>query len=123
MTETIYPPSLIAQLRALSLPVFSMEIAPPSPDDCANCGGIGHVFVFVAERGPFRDVPGGLSRTDSILKSATDEMYGWVWYVGRNVGAECSVCKGMGSTPARPAPLHQFNTVQPVHQLAERFQK
>ena len=123
INDVVYPEKLLAIMRASKTPPFSMEIAAPplSSGWCANCGGIGHLFIFAVERGPFQDVPGGV-KDDSILRSVDDPMYGWVWYIGKDVGAECPVCKGMGKRPNRPA-IKQFNTAAPVKQLAEQYHK
>lgn len=112
---TTYPPNLLNIIKSTHAPAFSQTFEPSSPMDCLNCAGMGKVYVFIAESGPFRDPP-GIAKADSVAKSVDDQMYGWVWYVGKTIGGECPVCRGMGR---QPKPTAGYNTVQPIKRLAE----
>jgi len=118
---TQYPEALKLQMRRSTTPVFAQDFATAQVGDCPNCGGLGNVYVFITERGPFRDVPGAGRNTDSVLKSVEDPMYGWVWYIGQTVGASCPACRGSGRAPRQPRQMESHNTAGPVHQLVERF--
>ena len=102
--------------------VFLKEFDSTPRSMCENCAGIGYVFAFVAEAGPFRDPP-ALAYKTQVMTSVDDPMYGWVWYIGMSIGGACPVCKGMKRLPASLVPLKQFGTGAQMNQLAERFQK
>ena len=67
--------------------LFTM-VEPIHPRDCKNCGGIGVMYLFIANGGPFINVPGG------IAKFADGK-----WWSGENIGGMCDVCKGTGIDP------------------------
>ena len=115
---TDYPFNLKTIIADAKTPVIEMGIKPVALDDCHNCGGIGQVFIFLATRGPYRNVFVGLAK-DEIIKSMDDEIYGWVWYAGKTFAGECPDCHGMGRSTEQV--LHQYNTRQPAKQLEEHF--
>jgi hypothetical protein len=124
MSDKIFLPYEIKSLLQSKAIVFlkEIELEHIPLGMCENCAGLGYLYAFVAEAGPFRDVPTMVDK-EMVITSVTDEMYGWVWYVGKTIGGACPVCKGMKSLPAAPTPLHKFDTAQPVRELAERFHK
>ena len=113
----VFPDNLKAIIRAAKLPVFAMEYAAPSDLWCDNCGGMGVVYVFVAESGPFRDVPNlAMKEKDLVLHSVEDPMYGWVWYTGKTAAGTCPACKGMKRVKVS-MPMQQFPTGQVIKGL------
>jgi len=72
--------------------------------DCKNCGGLGKMGAFYVRQGPFQHVP-PLPDKSEVLKSLHDDQYGWLWYRGVDLFYECPVCKGIGSSERKKAPM------------------
>jgi hypothetical protein len=72
---------------------FVSEIAPITPVDCENCGGVGKIFIFVATGGPFREAPGA-GKVGHWHKDR--------WWVGGTHSGTCPVCKGLGRKESDP---------------------
>lgn len=116
---TIYPDELKAQIRGAKMPVFAQGFDPVGANDCHNCGGLGMVYVFLVERGPFRDPPASRLNEGSVLKSTEDPMYGHVWYIGRTIGARCPVCSGVARKVSDSSKVR--DTSRPIRDLAGKL--
>lgn len=82
-----YPKIFIADARMKGEnKVFGLTVPPSNnPRDCKNCAGIGAMFAFYAEAGPFDHPP------------ATRKPVKWIegkWYIGETREEECPVCQG-----------------------------
>jgi hypothetical protein len=93
------------------------EEYPAYPGMCENCGGLGYIYAFAIESGPYRDVPGNVPK-GSVIKSIDDPMTGWAWYIGKTASGACPVCKTIGRV-ATNKPIKQYNTAGPIRRLAE----
>lgn len=80
----IYPDSFMALAKVSEK--FLVVDPPPvrGAEDCANCGGIGHMYYWNITGGAYRTHPG---------RNAT-YVEGEGWYAGELVGEPCPVCNG-----------------------------
>ena len=106
----VYPPEFKQRCKDPSLKgAFVSIIEPVSKKDCANCGGIGTMVIFLATEGPFDFVPSGKGIiAKSVNISGVDK-----WFGGKHVEDMCPVCKGTGRDPSyveQPAVKREYST-------------
>ena len=68
---------------------FLAAAADPAPGTCANCGGVGLVFLRTIVAGPFRSPPGSMSHASTWLDDGPE---GAGWYLVDTVSRPCPVC-------------------------------
>lgn len=93
---TKYPQSFINDVNDKTKKVYLVEPPQGYPGDCENCGGLGNLSAFYVRKGPFIHTPP--CPRGEILKSVSDEHYGWLWFAGKTFDLECPKCDGLGKT-------------------------
>lgn len=87
-----FPPSFAEIWRQPNVrATFIGDLAPTSSRDCANCGGLGFISMFVAYAGPFQHVPSGRQ----VLHYGDN-----AWWVGETFMDACPVCGNGGDRNA-----------------------
>ena len=81
--------------------------------------------AFYVSKGPTRNPP-PLDKNE-VLKSITDEHYGWLWYTGKALVLPCPVCDGVGGDVERkiPPPMSareyaELNPMARIKDLADK---
>ena len=90
-----FPPEMIFKAKGLQVKrAFVLDIAKDGPADCANCGGQGYLYLFLATEGPYQTAGSPYSRISKWFDNAwwcapVDGEYGTVSFL-------CPDCKGTG---------------------------
>lgn len=83
---------------------FVSEPLPRHPSDCRNCGGLGTMFTFIAQTGPFDNPPVG---KDIVAHWGSGK-----WWGGKNYTAHCPICKGTGKNTEYKSPPIRVNPIR-----------
>ncbi len=88
MTNIQFPPEFNQLMSAAGVrAAFVSILAPPNPNYCANCGGAGTMYIFVATVGPLTVCP---DRSRLIAHFADNR-----WWLGKGYEFPCPVCRSV----------------------------
>jgi hypothetical protein len=107
--KNVYPQSFKELWKMPGIKKACVTAIPKTKlSDCENCGGLGVMYSFIADGGPFES-PGNLGEVSKFAEGK--------WWVGKNYADQCPVCHGSGVEPGwvQP-PIRQMDIPAIVNQ-------